>query len=158
MKKTIHPEWFPKAQVVCSCGNKWITGATVVEIRTDICSACHPFYTGKQRIVDTEGRVDKFVKRLQERDRIHTDVAKREADKTPMDLPIGKLDVSQRTVQALESDGIHVIDDFIKRLDEGGDESLLAIRGVGRQRLSEMKKALRNAGYDLPEASEPESN
>ena len=68
MKEKLHPTWYPEAKVTCACGNSWTTGATVAEIRTDICSACHPFYTGEQRIVDTEGQVDRFMKRLQVRD------------------------------------------------------------------------------------------
>jgi len=65
MKKDIHPEWYPEAQVACSCGNTFTVGATQEVIRTDVCSACHPFFTGEQRIVDTEGQVDRFMKRLE---------------------------------------------------------------------------------------------
>ena len=64
-KAGIHPEYFEDALVVCACGNTWHTGATVREIRTDICSNCHPFYTGEQRIVDTAGQVDRFMRRLE---------------------------------------------------------------------------------------------
>ncbi len=64
MRENIHPKWYPEARVTCACGNTWTVGATVPEIRTDVCSACHPFYTGEQRIVDTEGQVDRFMKRL----------------------------------------------------------------------------------------------
>ena len=53
MKTKIHPKYYPNAQVVCACGNTWHTGSTMPEIRTDVCYACHPFYTGEQRIVDT---------------------------------------------------------------------------------------------------------
>lgn len=67
MKADIHPQYYPTARVVCSCGNSWITGSTVPEIRTDVCSACHPFYTGEQRIVDTAGQVERFMKRLERR-------------------------------------------------------------------------------------------
>lgn len=63
MKTEIHPEYYNKAQVICVCGNSFITGSTLKEIRIDICSACHPFYTGKQKLVDTEGRVEKFRKK-----------------------------------------------------------------------------------------------
>jgi large subunit ribosomal protein L31 len=66
MKETIHPEWYPEAVVRCACGNTWTTGSTVEELRTDVCSACHPFFTGEQRIVDTEGRVDRFYRRLEQ--------------------------------------------------------------------------------------------
>jgi large subunit ribosomal protein L31 len=65
MKEKIHPKYYPEARVVCACGNSWTTGATVPEIRVDVCSACHPFFTGEQRIVDTAGQVDRFMKRLE---------------------------------------------------------------------------------------------
>lgn len=67
MKADIHPTYYPTARVICSCGNSWLTGSTVPEIRTDVCSACHPFYTGEQRIVDTAGQVERFMKRLERR-------------------------------------------------------------------------------------------
>lgn len=66
MKEGIHPEYYPEAVVRCACGNTWTTGSTVPEVRTDICSACHPFFTGEQRIVDSEGRVDRFYRRLRQ--------------------------------------------------------------------------------------------
>jgi large subunit ribosomal protein L31 len=67
MRADIHPQYYPTAHVVCSCGNSWLTGSTVAQIRTDVCSACHPFYTGEQRIVDTAGQVERFMKRLERR-------------------------------------------------------------------------------------------
>jgi large subunit ribosomal protein L31 len=67
MKADIHPKYYPNARVTCSCGNTWITGSTLPEIRTDVCSACHPFFTGEQRIVDTAGQVERFMKRLERR-------------------------------------------------------------------------------------------
>jgi large subunit ribosomal protein L31 len=60
MKKGIHPE-YKTTSVTCACGNKFETRSTSNEIRVEICSACHPFFTGKQKIVDTEGRVEKFM-------------------------------------------------------------------------------------------------
>jgi large subunit ribosomal protein L31 len=65
MKEGIHPEYYPEAQVICACGNTWTTGSTQPVIHTDVCSACHPFYTGEQRIVDTEGHVERFIRRLE---------------------------------------------------------------------------------------------
>lgn len=65
MKEGIHPTYYNEATVICACGNTFKTGSTLKEIRTDICSNCHPFYTGEQRIVDTAGQVDRFMKRLQ---------------------------------------------------------------------------------------------
>ena len=65
MQKQIHPQYYPNAKVQCACGNKFTVGATVPEIKIEICSACHPFYTGKGRTVDTKGRVERFKKRLE---------------------------------------------------------------------------------------------
>jgi len=64
MRANIHPKWYPEAKVICACGNTWTVGATVEVIHTDVCSRCHPFFTGQTRIVDTEGQVDRFYKRL----------------------------------------------------------------------------------------------
>lgn len=63
MKEKIHPEYI-EAQVTCACGNTFKTRATVAELRVDICNACHPFYTGKQKFVDTAGRVERFQKKF----------------------------------------------------------------------------------------------
>lgn len=62
MKKDIHPTYFTDAQVICACGHKATIGATVKEIHVEICSHCHPFYTGKEKLIDTAGRVDRFKK------------------------------------------------------------------------------------------------
>ena len=62
MKKDIHPKYV-ECKVTCGCGNTFATRATVSELRIEICSACHPFYSGKQKFVDTAGRVDKYRKR-----------------------------------------------------------------------------------------------
>jgi large subunit ribosomal protein L31 len=67
VKKDIHPKYYPEAQVICACGNSWTTGATQEVVRTDVCSACHPFYTGEQRIVDTAGQVERFMRRLEKK-------------------------------------------------------------------------------------------
>jgi large subunit ribosomal protein L31 len=63
MQKEIHPQYHDKAKVVCVCGNTFTVGSTVPEIHIELCAACHPFYTGKQKLVDTAGRVDKFKQR-----------------------------------------------------------------------------------------------
>jgi large subunit ribosomal protein L31 len=77
MRPEIHPTYYPQARVICSCGSTWITGSTVPEIRTDVCNTCHPFYTGEQRIVDTAGQVDRFMKRPERR---QSDAARREIE------------------------------------------------------------------------------
>ncbi len=65
MKKGIHPDYVD-CKISCLCGNEIETRATQPEIRVDICSACHPFYTGKQKLVDTAGRVERFQKRFKD--------------------------------------------------------------------------------------------
>ena len=68
MKKDIHPTYYPDAKVSCaSCGKEWTTGATKPELRLDVCSNCHPFFTGEQRIVDTAGQVERFMRRLEKK-------------------------------------------------------------------------------------------
>ena len=62
MKPDIHPKYFA-CQVTCGCGNTFTTRATVREIRVEICGVCHPYYSGKQKFVDTAGRVDRFIKK-----------------------------------------------------------------------------------------------
>ena len=62
MKEGIHPE-YKEAVVKCACGNTWTTGSTKEELHVDICSKCHPFFTGKQKLVDSGGRVDRFKKK-----------------------------------------------------------------------------------------------
>lgn len=66
MKKDIHPTYHDDAVITCACGEKYETGSTVKDIQIEICAACHPYYTGKQKYVDTTGRVDRF-KKLTER-------------------------------------------------------------------------------------------
>lgn len=65
MKASIHPQYFNNAKVVCACGNTFSAGSTMQEMHTEICSNCHPFYTGKQKLIDVQGRVDKFKKRTE---------------------------------------------------------------------------------------------
>ncbi|GIL13566.1 MAG: 50S ribosomal protein L31 [Chloroflexi bacterium] len=152
MKQGIHPNWYPEARVVCACGNTWTTGATVPEIRTDICSACHPFFTGEQRIVDTEGQVDRFLKRLQFRDNLRAEAEARAAALTSPDVPLAEIGVPKRQLDLLNEHGVQVVGDFIARLQEGGDNAILEIPGVGRKVLADIKKALRTRGYELPKS------
>lgn len=77
MKKDIHPEYFTNAKVVCNCGNVIHAGSTAKEQNVEICSACHPFYTGKQKLVDTAGRVNKFLARQKKAQAVQADKAKK---------------------------------------------------------------------------------
>jgi len=69
MKNGIHPKYNENVKVTCSCGNTFTIGSTAAEIKTEVCSACHPFYTGKQKIVDTARRVEKFKARVAAKDK-----------------------------------------------------------------------------------------
>ena len=60
MKSAIHPTYHTDCQVTCACGNKFITGSTLEKIEVEVCSQCHPFFTGQQKFVDIKGRIDKF--------------------------------------------------------------------------------------------------
>jgi len=149
MKKGIHPNWFPEAKVSCAaCGRTWTVGSTRPTLTLDVCSQCHPFYTGEQRIVDTEGQVDRFMKRLEARDTIVSEAASR--NKAPLELTMAELGLGKQYTELLASNGITTAGDFIKKLEEGGDEGILGIRGIGRKVLTDAKKALRARGYELP--------
>jgi len=150
MKKGLHPEWYPEVKATCACGNTWTTSATVPEIRTDICSNCHPFYTGEQRIVDTEGQVDRFMKRLQVRDDIKAEAVAREDAKTPSDLALSELGLSKRFINILTENDLVTVADFISKLEESGEEGILELRGIGRKVLGDIKRGLKTRGYQLP--------
>jgi large subunit ribosomal protein L31 len=153
MKENIHPTYYPDAQVICACGNTWTTGSTQKVIRTDVCSKCHPFYTGEQRIVDTEGQVDRFYKKLQARQQYLEEQQAREEARTSLDRPIEELDLGTRPTDVLAKAGITTVGDALERL-ETGEASLLAVEGFGRKSLASLKKRLRQFGYELPEAAE----
>lgn len=67
MKKDIHPAYYPKAKIHCACGNTFVAGSTKESIETEICAACHPFYTGKEKVIDTAGRVERFRRRAEKK-------------------------------------------------------------------------------------------
>jgi large subunit ribosomal protein L31 len=150
MKKDIHPTFYPDAVVICACGNTWTTGSTIKEIRTDVCSNCHPFYTGEQRIVDTEGQVDRFYKRLQARQEYLEERDARAAEQTSPDRPIAEFELGKRATDSLLAADVNTAGDFLARL-ELGEKALLEIDGFGRKSLADAKKRLRQFGYNLPE-------
>lgn len=81
MKKDIHPEYHNDCKVTCVCGNSFTTGSTLSEIQVEICSKCHPFFTGKQKLIDTAGRVDKFRERMAEARKHEEESARRAAER-----------------------------------------------------------------------------
>jgi len=80
MKKDIHPKYHDDAKIKCACGHSFTTGSTMKEIEVEICSNCHPFYTGKEKLIDTAGRVDRF-KKIKELQSKEEKVRKGKADK-----------------------------------------------------------------------------
>jgi large subunit ribosomal protein L31 len=154
MKQGIHPTFYTDARVVCACGNTWTTGSTRKEIRVEICSKCHPFFSGEaQRIVDIEGQVDRFMKKLQARQSyIEEQRARAEARVSPL-RPIADLELGSRATAALEKAGITQVGQFLERLSQG-EEAVLAIEGFGRKSLIDIKRKLRALGYTLPESGQ----
>ena len=154
MKPKIHPTYYTDTQVVCaSCGSKWITGSTRKSIHVEVCSKCHPFFSGEQaRMLEVEGQVDRFYKKLQVRqDYVESQKAKEEARKAPP-KPVTELELGIRVTGALEKAGITTIAQLMAKLGEG-DDAALAIEGFGRKALIDSKKKIRALGYDLPETA-----
>ncbi len=153
MKTDIHPEFYADAKVICACGNTWTTGSTTKVIHTDVCSNCHPFYTGEQRIVDTEGQVDRFYKKLQARQQYLNEAEEREAERVSPERPISELELGSRATDSLAKAGVTKVGDALQKLSLG-EATLLGIDGFGRKSLADLKKKLRQFGYELPELGE----
>jgi large subunit ribosomal protein L31 len=140
--------------VTCASGNTWKTGSTQKEIRTEVCSNCHPFFTGEQaRLIDIEGQVDRFYKKLQARQDYVSEQKRKKSEKTSPDRPVEDLDLGSRAESALKEAGMTNVGEILKKL-EGGEVAMLEVPGVGRKTLIDMKKALRKFGYKLPKAAE----
>jgi len=150
MKEDIHPEFYPEAKVVCACGNSWTTGSTQPEIRTDVCSECHPFYTGEQRMLDTGGQVERFLKKLERRKEKMAELERHRASKTSPKLSIEDLDIRTQAKNVLMEADIETVGDILDLLEEGGSEALMNIRGFGMKSLATLKKQLRARGFTLP--------
>jgi large subunit ribosomal protein L31 len=150
MKEGIHPRFFPEAKVMCACGNSWTTGSTKEEIRTDICSKCHPFYTGEQRIMDSGGQVERFLKKLERRKEKIAEIERRKAKLTSPSIPIDELDIRTRSKNVLAEAGLETVGDILEMLEEGGSDAMMNIRGFGMKSLATLKKQLRARGFILP--------
>lgn len=154
MKKNIQPTYYPEAVVTCACGNTWTTGSTKKAIRTEVCSKCHPFFTGQQhRIVDVEGQVDRFYRKLQARTSYVDQKKAREDSRTSPDRPVSELGIGNRAVEALAKANITTAGHVIEKLAQG-EQALLNIEGFGRKSLIDMKKKMRQLGYEIPAAAD----
>ncbi len=155
MREGIHPTYYPDAKVSCaSCAATWTTGSTKKEIRVEICSNCHPFFSGEaQRIVDIEGQVDRFYKKLQVRQAYVEEQETRQQARVSPKRTIAELEIGTRATEALAKAGITQVGQFMDKLAEG-ENVALAIEGFGRKSLIDLKKKLRALGYKLNEATE----
>jgi large subunit ribosomal protein L31 len=154
MKPDIHPTYYTDAKVSCaSCGRTWTTGSTKKEIRVDICSNCHPFFTGEaSRILDIEGQVDRFYKKLSVRQSYVEQQKVKEELKGSPERPIADLGLATRAADSLRKAGIENVGQLLEKL-AGGNEAVLAIPGFGQTSLTAAKKKLRSLGYEIPEAA-----
>lgn len=151
MKNGIHPTYYPDAQVICACGNTWTTGSTQKVIHTEVCSKCHPFFTGQQqRLIDIEGQVDRFYRKLQARQSYIDDKKAREEERVSPARPLADLNIGKRTIDVLTKAGITTAGQVLEKL-AGGEDGLLSIEGLGRKSLIDIKKQLRQLGYEVPE-------
>lgn len=145
MKEGIHPKWYPDAKVMVE-GEVVITvGSTQPELRVEIWSGTHPFYTGTQRLVDTEGQVDRFMKRLQRRGELQVTQEKKEEKRSPLKLSIENMSLGTRAENALSSADITTVGDVMDLLKKGED-GLLALPGIGQKALIDIKRFLRAEG------------
>ncbi len=153
MKTGIHPNLF-EAKVTCaSCGKTWTTLSTKKELRVDVCSNCHPFFTGESaRILDVEGQVDRFYKKLSARQTyVEQQKAKEEAASSP-ERSVDDLALTPRATDALKKAGILNVGQMLEKLREG-NAAMLAIPGFGQSALTASKKKLRALGFEIPEAA-----
>jgi large subunit ribosomal protein L31 len=156
MKADIHPNVF-EAKVTCaSCGNTWTTTSTRKELRIDVCSNCHPFYTGESaKLLDVEGQVDRFYKKLSARQTFVEQQKAKEESLNSSDRLIDDLALAPRATSALKSAGVLTIGQVLEKL-AAGDAALLEISGYGQSALTSTKKKLRALGFEVPEAPKVE--
>jgi large subunit ribosomal protein L31 len=142
MKEKIHPKWYPDAKVILNGEVVMTVGATKPELQVEIWSGTHPFYTGQQRLVDTEGQVERFMRRLQRREEIFTETQVQKEAQSPLSQSVESLPLTSRAIKALQEAEVNTVGDIIARLEEG-DDALLAVNGFGQKALIDVKKFLR---------------
>jgi large subunit ribosomal protein L31 len=142
MKEGIHPTWYPDAKVIVEGEEVMTVGSTLPEISVEIWSGTHPFYTGTQRLLDTEGQVDRFMRRLQRREEIRV-AAEEEAEKRdPSKVTVDSMSLGTRATNALTESNVTTVGDVLELLDKG-DDALLALPGIGQKALIDIKRYLR---------------
>lgn len=149
MKEGIHPKWYPEAEVVCEGEVVMTIGATQPRIVVEVWSGTHPFYTGEARLLDTEGQVDRFMRRLQRRSEIEEETQKvtEEVEKSdPRRYTVDVFELGKRGENALLKEDLTTVGDVLALYEEGGEDALLAIQSVGQQAVIAIKRYLRSEG------------
>ena len=146
MKPEIHPEWYPNAEVIYDGEVIMTVGATQPRIVVDVWSGTHPFYTGQQRLLDTEGQVDRFMRRLQRRASIDADAAAKKTKRDPRKLTIDAFSIGQRGEKGLRQANLTTVGDVLDLYEEGGDDAILALPSLGQTALIGIKRYLRAEG------------
>ena len=142
MKEDIHPKWYPDAKVFVEGEHVATMGSTMPEIRVEVWSGTHPFYTGTQRLLDTEGQVDRFMRRLQRRQDIQQDSEEEREKAKPVNLSIEAMGIGKRAEKALLEADLKTTGELVTLLEQG-DDGLLALPGIGQKALIDIKRFLR---------------
>ena len=145
MKDKIHPKWYPDAKVIVNGEVVMTVGSTKPQLNVEVWSGTHPFYTGQQRLVDTEGQVERFMRRLQRREEIQADREVKKDLESPLRLSVEAMSVGTRAEKALISSDVTTVGDVIALL-ANGDDALLALPGIGQRALIDIKRFLRAEG------------
>ncbi len=145
MKKDIHPKWYPDAKVIVNGEVVMTVGSTQPELRVEIWSGTHPFYTGTQRLVDTEGQVDRFLKRLKRREEIQAEKEEKVESSSPVSLSVEAMELGTRAQNALEAANVTTVSDVLELLEKG-DDALISLPGIGQKALIDIKRFLRAEG------------
>lgn len=142
MRKDIHPKWYPDAKVLVEGEVVMTVGSTQPEINVEVWSGTHPFYTGTQRLLDTEGQVDRFMRRLQRREQFQKEVAVAEERRDVRNLEVDAMALGTRATSALKEANVITVGDVLGLLTQGED-NLLALPGIGQKALIDIRRFLR---------------
>lgn len=145
MKKDIHPKWYPNAEVIVEGEVVMTVGSTEPRINVEIWSGTHPFYTGTQRLLDTEGQVDRFMRRLRRRQEMAKAAEQEVVQRDARNLGVDSMSLGTRATGALTEAEVTTVGDVLALLNEGED-NLLALPGIGQKALIDIKRFLRAEG------------
>lgn len=143
MKESIHPKWYPNAKVIVEGEVVMTVGSTKPELSIEVWSGTHPFYTGTQRLMDTEGQVDRFMRRLQKREEIQTQTETVKQGRMPENFSIEEMELGTRANNALAAANLVTVGDVLELLKQG-DDAILGLQGVGQTALIKIKRYMRD--------------